>query len=148
MKKRKRVPFDFRYKARMMLFGLLLILATCNLGITFRAFEKCGWAPVIAVESPKKPWIQKITYVVDGKEYVCEYSVPSGSKHYYVGDSIRYVVSNPAHALPESIAFSIEFGIVLLLSIGAIILTNVAEFKRRRRVVQDRHNTYFTYKAD
>ncbi|MDR2266477.1 MAG: hypothetical protein LBE09_02670 [Christensenellaceae bacterium] len=150
MKKQKRVPFDIAYKVQMIVFGLILILFTSVHGFYLRGFEKCGRAPIIAVESAGKRGIQKITYVVDGKEYVCEYPTPSGSlgKYYYVGDSMRYVVSNPSHALPESIVFLFAFWIFELLLIGVIIHFSVVEFKRRRKVVQDRHNTYLTYKID
>ncbi|MDR2266478.1 MAG: hypothetical protein LBE09_02675 [Christensenellaceae bacterium] len=150
MKKRKRVPFDIGYKVQMIVFGLILILFTCVHGFFERGFEKCGWAPVIAVESAGRPGIQKITYVVDGKEYVCEYPKPAGSrgKYYYVGDRVRYLVSNPAYALPESIIFLVASWIAELIFIGLIIHFSVVEFKRRRKVVQDRHNTYLTYKVD
>ena len=135
MQKQNITRFDSAYKIRMVTIAVFLIGCSCLLIFWVRIFDKWDKAPIVAVKGSDKPFLQQITYIVNEKEYTCEYSIPNDSrgKYFYVGDYMTYLVSNPAHVFPERtlplIILSISEVGLFALAIGLTVL----ELKRRNK---------------
>jgi hypothetical protein len=130
-KKRKRV--DIEYKARMIVFGIFLIIWSCVLIFWLHIFDKWDKTRIIAVKDIGDPFAQQITYFVDEKEYTRIASKSSEiSDSFEVGEWIDYQVSNPYYIIHNRtfplIVFLVSWCVILAVMIGI----TVKEFKKMR----------------
>jgi exopolysaccharide biosynthesis protein len=131
-KKRKRV--DIEYKARMIVFGIFLIIWSCVLIFWVRIFERWDRAQIIAVRGRRgSTFAEEITYIVDEKEYTAiaaknsETDIP-----FEVGEWIDYQVSNPYYVIYNRVLPLIVLLIADSGTLTVMIGITVNEFKKMR----------------